>query len=117
MEAINSNSNNVNEYIQKICKEYPFVTRPIRKEDYTLTKEEEKLIEKNGGIGCCPCCDSCYVSEIIGRPFTSCQICYCCAGDNSAMDSRDLCIFVNDKLTAFAVFSDKSSPVKYHDNK
>ena len=113
----NDNSVEINKYIEKICKRYPGVTRPIRKEDYTLTNEENELLEKSGCLNYYPCFDSQGVQEIIGRPFTSCKICYCCAGDNPAMDNKDLCIFVNDELTCSVCFWDETSPVKYYDNK
>ena len=111
MEATNNNSNNINEYIQNICKKYKGVTRPIRKEDYTLTDKERKLLK---GVDCL-CCEE-GIQELIGRPFTSCKVCFCCAGDNFAMDRRDLCVFVNDELTCSVCFWDETSPVKYYGN-
>jgi hypothetical protein len=70
--------------------------RPIKKEDYTLTEKEEQMISEFNFF--CHCCFSDKIEKIIKRPFMSCGICYCCAGDDPFFDDENLCIFVSEDL-------------------
>lgn len=100
-------------YIKKISDRYSMKLRPIRKTDYTLTKNKEIML-KDTYIHCCYCCESELIQEIIKRPFTECGFCYCCVGDDPNFDNPDLCIFVNYDLTKKFIFWDKNSPFKFH---
>lgn len=102
------------QYITNISAKETIQLRPICKSDYTLTENEEILVQ-NANVFC-NCCQPHLVEEIIKRSFTSCGTCYCCAGDNPSFDNPDLCIFVNvDNVNSSVIFWDKNSPCKYYD--
>ena len=57
----------------------------IREKDYTLTPEEEEIIEKekleNPDLNIfCECCCTDIISDIIKRSFFPCGMCFCCNG-------------------------------------
>lgn len=70
--------------------------RLMKEQDYTLTSEEEKkLVQNEHIIECCTCCSNPRkISEILGRNFYRCGICYCCMGDD--LYGAICTIYVND---------------------
>lgn len=104
------------DYIEMIRNKYSDnELRPMKRHDYTLTKNEMKILKKSkdGKYIFCYCCDCEDVSRIINRPFISCGTCYCCVCDDPFYDKPDLCFFVNDKLTKRIAFLDEDSPCKF----
>lgn len=85
----------------------PVNTTPLRrmkKSDYTLTVDEENLVNASEIDICCNCCSAHLIEKIIKRPFYACHTCFCCVGDDPAFNNRhNLIINVRDNPRGISI--------------
>ena len=84
---------------------FHYYEKYIEPKDYTLTKEEEKLVECSDCSSKCVCCNYNIISDIIQRTVVPCGFCYCCVGDNPAFDDENTLRIIENRIIQIKVYN------------